>query len=119
MKMDLEVFGSFKASHSLAGFETPHFHLWKMSVCFTSDFPMKEDRILDLVFLQNTIQEITRPIQGCYLNTTLAFSPTSENMTAWLWDRVTAVLPDAPLKSIQITLCSLDGEAMGSATLHK
>lgn len=79
-RISLSVFSELKASHSLAGYEIPHFHLWKVEVEFSKALPLKEDRLIDLVFLKTKIDELLLPLQGRYLNETLSFSPTSENV---------------------------------------
>ena len=117
-QMQLEVFTSFKASHSLAGFETPHFHLWKLALGFTAPFPLADDRVLDLVFLQKTLDEVIASLAGTYLNQSLGMSPTSENVCVWINDKISKKLPTAPLTFVRVTLCDLAGEAMGCATLR-
>ena len=116
-KIVLTVHSELKASHSLTGFETPHFHLWKVEASFESAFPLKSDRLIDLVFLQTTLSEIFSPIEGRFLNDVFSFQPTSENFCAWIWEALTQKLPDAPLCSMNVTLCDLDGRVSGSARL--
>jgi 6-pyruvoyl-tetrahydropterin synthase len=118
-KLALTVQTELRASHSLAGFELPHFHLWKIAVQFQADLPLKNDRLIDLVFLQTTLDEILAPISGKYLNEVLAVSPTSENMALWIWQKIADKLPNEPLSSVEITLCNLEGHASGSARIWK
>lgn len=113
----LKVFHSFKASHSLAGFETPHYHLWKIAVKFQAKFPLPGDRLVDMIAAQTELGEITAPLAGTYLNDTLGMSPTSENMAAFLWNKMNEKFPGQPTHSISVTLCTLDGEATGEAIL--
>jgi 6-pyruvoyl-tetrahydropterin synthase len=61
------------------------------------------------------MEQILAPIRGTHLNEKLAISPTSENLALWLWDELSSVLPDAPMHSITVDLCNLDGDSMGSA----
>ncbi len=117
--LSLTVHSELRASHSLQGFETPHFHLWKISVSFQTELPIEQDRLIDLVFLNQTLETILTPYSGKFLNDALAFSPTSENLALWLWSQVTHALPDAPLSGIEITLCDLEGRASGSARIWK
>ena len=86
--ISLTVLREFRASHSLAGFEVPHFHLWKLAVGFQSPLPLKSDRLIDLIFLQTLLDEIIAPLNGTYLNESFSESPTSENMALWIWDKV-------------------------------
>lgn len=113
----LKVFYQFKASHSLAGFETPHFHLWKITVEFKASLPLKTDRLIDLVLLQEALIQITAPIANTYLNDTLGASPTSENMALFIWKKVMERFPNDPLDLVAVSLCDLNGESMGEATL--
>lgn len=113
----LKVFHQFKASHSLAGFEQPHFHLWKVAVEFKTALPLKKDRLIDLVLLHNELSKITDVLEGTHLNDTLGASPTSENMAIYIWKQVKIKFPQDPLHQVSITLCGLDGEASGEATI--
>jgi len=116
-KIALKIFHSFKASHSLAGFEIPHFHLWKVTLKFQAAFPLPGDRLIDMIEAQTILSQITLPLANTYLNDTLGASPTSENMAAYLWAKVAHQFPGQPLHSISVTLCTLDGEATGEAVL--
>lgn len=113
----LKVFHQFKASHSLVGFETPHFHLWKITVEFKASLPLKTDRLIDLVLLQEALMQITAPVANTYLNETLGASPTSENMALYIWKKVMERFPNDPLDLVAVSLCDLNGESMGEATL--
>jgi 6-pyruvoyl-tetrahydropterin synthase len=113
----LKVFHEFKASHSLAGFETPHFHLWKITVEFKASLPLKGDRLIDLILLQEELSKITAPITGTYLNDSLGASPTSENMALFIWKKVSERFPNDPLDSVAVKLCDLNGAASGEAIL--
>ncbi len=113
----LSVFGELRASHSLAGFETPHFHLFRVAVEFRMPFPLQGDRVIDLVLLQKVLDGALAPLQGTYLNETLGLSPTSENLCVWISDEFEQRLSGAPLDSVSVELCDLDGRAMGKATL--
>jgi 6-pyruvoyl-tetrahydropterin synthase len=116
-RISLSVMHDFKASHSLEGFEQPHFHLWKVSAEFAATFPLQNDKLIDLVFLQNTLHEIIAPIQNRYLNDCLPAAPTTENLCEWFWQAIQGRLPEAPLSAVAITICNLEGEATGAARL--
>ncbi len=116
--ISLKVYHQFKASHSLEGFELPHFHLWRVAVKFKSGLPLKGDRLIDLVLLQTELEKITAPLHNTYLNETLGASPTSENMAAYIWKKVAQRFPNEALNAVSITLCHLDGQPSGKATLQ-
>lgn len=116
-QLSLSVYHSFKASHTLAGFETPHFHLWKLAVEFSTPAPFEGDRLIDLVFLQGQIEQLCAPVANRYLNSVVEFQPTSENMAQWIWTEVQKRLPDATLSAVTVTLCDLEGNASGAAKL--
>jgi 6-pyruvoyl-tetrahydropterin synthase len=118
-RIALEVESEFRASHSLAGFEIPHFHLWKVRVEFEAKLPLADDRLIDLVHLQTVMDEILKPLSGTYLNESLGVSPTSENLALWVWEKLMHKLPDAPLSQVQIKLCDLEGVSTGSARVMR
>ncbi len=115
--LELTVFGSFRASHSLAGFEIPHFHLWKVEAVFSAAWPLAGDRLIDLVFWQGTLDRIFLKVEGTDLNRVLPCSPTSENLTEWFWRRLKEELPEAPLTEVAVSLCDLSGKVSGRARL--
>lgn len=115
----LSVLDEFKASHSLTGFETPHFHLWKVTAEFQANVPLAQDRVIDIIFVQELLHKIKAPLQGKFLNDALGFSPTSENISQYFWTKLSELLPDAPLVAVSISLCDLDGRVSGVARLSK
>jgi 6-pyruvoyl-tetrahydropterin synthase len=118
-QISLKVLGELKASHSLAGFEVPHFHRFKVALEFQASLPLKQDRLIDLVQLQNDLQKILAPLEGRHLNSALPdLSPTSENLAIWIWDQFLRAHPQAPLKAVSITLCDLEGRASGEARVE-
>jgi 6-pyruvoyl-tetrahydropterin synthase len=119
LKFCLTVFNDFRAAHSLEGFETPHFHLFKVSAGFEVPYPINGDRVIDLIYLQKILDCSLYPLHNKDLNSILKVSPTSENLCVWLWEELSTQLPDAPLKSVSIELCDLEGRAMGKATLGR
>lgn len=120
-RVELCVLGEFLASHSLVGYELPHFHLWKVAVKFCTVLPLKSDRVVDLVELQQVLDQVLDPIRGQYLNAVLPqVSPTSEMMGQWLWQQIESRLKlptSAWLSEVSVTLCNPQGVAMGSARI--
>ncbi len=113
--LNLSVFHEFKASHSLPGFDTPHFHTWKVAATFHSALPLQGSKLLDLVGLQQMLEKMTKPLSGQYLNEQFTFDPTSEKIAEWFWDQISLAVPSVALQSVAITLCDLEGNASGSA----
>jgi 6-pyruvoyl-tetrahydropterin synthase len=118
-QVELTVFSEFKASHSLAGFEVPHLHFWRLELTFRSVLPMKSDRVLDLVALQSQVEHITSTVSGRHLNEVLPqVSPTSEMMAQWIWSEFLKQNPSAPLVSVAVTICNALGVATGAARVQ-
>ncbi|MBU6153578.1 MAG: 6-carboxytetrahydropterin synthase [Bdellovibrionales bacterium] len=115
----LTAYHQFRAAHALAGFEIQHFHLWKISVEFEVPYPLSGDRVVDLVFAEQKLEELTKPLHGTLLNESLNLSPTSENLCVWLWSRWSESLPENPLSSVSVTLCDLEGHPWGKAELRR
>jgi 6-pyruvoyl-tetrahydropterin synthase len=85
---------------------------------FTAPWPLAGDRLIDLVFLQSTLDRIFSTVEGTHLNGVFPFSPTSENLTQWIWKRLREELPDAPLSEVAVSLCDLAGKVSGRARLR-
>jgi 6-pyruvoyl-tetrahydropterin synthase len=115
----LNVFHQFTASHSLEGFLAPHYHLWKVSVEFEVPFPLRGDRVVDLVLAEEKLIRATRALEGSHLNETLGVSPTSENLCVWIWSRFEALLPEPEISAVSVTLCDLEGKPTGRAELRR
>ena len=115
----LTAYHQFRAAHSLERFEVPHFHLWKISVEFEVPYPLSGDRVVDMVFAEQRLDELTKPLHGTLLNDSLQMSPTSENLCIWLWEGWKKSLPENPLSSVGVTLCDLEGRPSGKAELRR
>lgn len=117
-QVSLKVFSEFKASHSLEGFETPHFHVFKCTLEFKSALPLKTDRVIDIIHAQELTDQILAPLQGRFLNDALGASPTSENLAMYLWNEFLKRHPSAPLAAVEVALCDLAGNASGLARIE-
>ncbi len=118
-KITLSVVHELRASHSLPGFETPHFHLWKIQVKYQAALPLKKDKVVDMVELESVIAKICAPLEGTYLNDTQAFSPTCEELAQWLWEKLAEKIDVANLRAVRLTLCNLSGIEMGYAEVER
>ncbi len=117
-RFNLTAFSEFRASHTLEGFRVPHFHLWKISVSFNVPYPLKGDRVVDLVFAELQLEELIAPLKGSLLEDALKMSPTSENLCIWLWRQWSERVQDWALSAVSVTLCDLEGRPSGKAELR-
>ncbi len=117
-RFNLTAYSEFRASHTLEGFRVPHFHLWKVSVSFDVPYPLKGDRVVDLVFAELKLEELIAPLKGSLLDDSLKMSPTSENLCIWLWRQWSEGVPEAGLSAVSVTLCDLEGRPSGRAELR-
>jgi 6-pyruvoyl-tetrahydropterin synthase len=56
----------FRASHSLGGYEKPHFHYWTLEVAITGE--IRNGMIVDMAKLRTQLQTLITPLEGKYLN---------------------------------------------------
>ncbi len=116
----------FEASHSLAGYEMPHPHLWSLQVVIGGE--IHEGKILDLVQVRDLIQSKITPLQFTYLNDHRALSaearkaPTCETLSVYFLKVLDLELkkkafvhnPTAVLKSVQVGLSSMEEVELGA-----
>lgn len=126
--MTSELILKFKltASHSLSGYETPHPHLWKIEVIISGE--PKDGKILDLVQLRQSIENILDRLSSVYLNEAMEVSeevrrsPTCETLSQYFWDCIEQMLkrdylhlnPSIHLDSILVAICDLDRNELGA-----
>lgn len=129
MKSELVLKFVFEASHSLAGYETPHPHLWRLEVSFTGQ-PL-EGKVIDIVRAREVILSQVGLIQKTYLNTNPLLdpatqkAPTCETLSLFFWNRITHLVdtqfrsenPTTQLHSVSIAICNMDGEETGLVRL--
>src|SRR5690348_8168104 len=121
MKMELLLKFTFEASHSLAGFETPHPHLWILDLSVAGK-PI-EGRILDIVTFRARIQKMVDSLTGVYLNDSLKVDaavrefPTCETLSYFFASQLNKILseeylphnPSVLLTSVTVRICNMDG----------
>ncbi len=129
MKTELILKFTFEASHSLAGFETPHPHLWKLEVAIQGQ-PVK-GRIIDMVTLRERLQALIDQLKGTYLNESTRVDeqvkkfPTCETLSLFFSKELQEILkveffnqnPTVHLSSVQVAICDMDGTEMGAVRL--
>lgn len=129
MRTELELILNFEfeASHSLAGHELPHSHLWKLEVTIKGN-PVN-GRIIDIVLLRERIQKSLEVIKHQYLNKcdavdeTVREFPTCETLSHFFLVEFHKLLkmefapqnPTVRLTSVKVALCEMNGQEMGAA----
>lgn len=56
----------FRASHSLADYEKPHFHYWTLEAAISGE--IRNGMIVDMAKLRTQLQTLVTPLEGQYLN---------------------------------------------------
>jgi 6-pyruvoyl-tetrahydropterin synthase len=119
----------FRASHSLSGYEKPHFHYWTLS--FAVGGKIQNGMIVDLVLLRGKTQCLISPLEGQYLNECFALSlpaqktPTCETLSAHFATAISALLkselapanPTVHLAWVSISIHEEDKTEMGAVKL--
>ncbi len=125
-KMELLLKFEFIASHSLAGFEIPHPHLWKLEFGVLGE-PI-EGRIIDIVSFRAKFQEFIHRLEGTYLNDEPAVSfevrrfPTCETLSLFFGEEVEKILfrdfrpnhPSVRMSFVQVAICDMDRTETGA-----
>ena len=126
MKIELLLKFPFEASHSLAGYEEPHPHLWRLEAGITGK--MIEGKIVDMISLRSSIQKVLEPLILTYLNENIFVSPdvrkfpTCESLCEFFSTEINRVLlhefqfqnPSIQLSSILVAICEMDGTETGA-----
>jgi 6-pyruvoyl-tetrahydropterin synthase len=129
MRSELILKFQFEASHSLAGYEAPHSHLWKLELVMGGQ--VIDGKIVDMIEARNQIEKLIDPLRGTYLNenpivgTAVQKSPTCETLNLYFSERFGEVLEvqfksensTLHLASVMVTICSPDGIEMGGVRL--
>lgn len=130
MRLELIVNHALFASHSLAGNDHPHSHLWKIELGLTGA-PV-QGKIIDLPTVEGAIKESLQIFDNVYLNDCMELDsesrsfPTCETLCmAWakrldarVFDRFRETAnPTLRLLRIRVTLCEPDGTVFGAAEL--
>lgn len=129
MKTELIVKFKWIASHSLAGFENPHPHIWHLEAVLSGT--PKNGKIVDIVELREKIKALIAPLENQYLNDCLEVSPevrefpTCETLCAFFESKLSELIlkirsqhnSSLRLVSILVDLCEMDGTEMGAVRL--
>mgnify|MGYP000986735652 CR=1 FL=1 len=77
MKLRLHLPYDFKASHSLAGYEEPHDHLWRCRFSFEG-VPV-DGKIADIPSLEAALRDLVAPLVETYLNENAVLSESTRS----------------------------------------
>lgn len=126
MKTELILKFSFLASHSLAQYEKPHPHLWKLEMAVSGE--TNNGMLVDMMLLKAGIEKIIEPLKSQYLNDCNSVGsivrefPTCETLSLFFWEKLQNLLEieflpqnrSLKVSSVAITICNLDGEELGA-----
>ena len=125
MRSELVLKFVFEASHSLAGYEEPHPHLWRLEVCLVGQ--IFQGKIIDIVKAREAILAEVRPLEKTFMNDNLKLdeparkAPTCETLCQYFWNRISKVTDEVFVKEnrtvlldgIGIALCDMNGVETG------
>jgi 6-pyruvoyl-tetrahydropterin synthase len=86
----------FRASHSLSGYEKPHFHYWTLQFAVRGE--IRDGMITDMTVLRSKTQALIDPLEGKYLNDNSSLSaearatPTCETLSAHFVEQLRALI---------------------------
>lgn len=126
MRSELILKFEFDASHSLAGYETPHPHLWRVEVVLGGS-PV-DGKIIDIVLFRQAIEGLIAPYKHTFLNdnpvasAAVRAAPTCETLSAHFFDSIKTLLkrefhsqnPTVQLRSVLVGIGDLSGAEMGA-----
>ncbi len=129
MKTDLIAKFQFLASHSLAGYEIPHAHLWRLEITLSGE--PKNGKIIDLIAFRENVQELIAPLESQYLNNCSAVTtqvrefPTCETLSVFFHEKIRHLTvhsfslenPSIYLQSTLIAICAIDGTETGAVRI--
>jgi 6-pyruvoyl-tetrahydropterin synthase len=66
----------FRAAHSLADYEKPHFHYWTVEAAISGE--IRNGMIVDMAVLRTKLQTLISPLEGKYLNDVTTLAPAAQ-----------------------------------------
>lgn len=130
MRHELSVNSTLAATHSLSEREGAHPHLWKIQICVAG--LLERGRILSLPEMKRWLDEILAPLQNRHLNghpaldTDSAAEPTCENLSRYLFDKMSAAVNEAAdlqrrsvqVVWVQVAVIENDGIELGNVRFY-
>ncbi|HAR62164.1 MAG: 6-carboxytetrahydropterin synthase QueD [Candidatus Margulisiibacteriota bacterium] len=103
----LMVEDTFSAAHQLYDYKGPcenlHGHTWKIQLFVEGDVLDKAGMLVDFRVLKAILKEERDILDHSYLNKIVEFSPTSENLSKYLFERISLKMPEnVHLKKVTI-----------------
>jgi 6-pyruvoyl-tetrahydropterin synthase len=86
----------FRASHTLSGYETPHFHYWTLQLAVSGQ--ISNGMIVDMTLLRSKVLGLIAPLEDKYLNDASSLdaatraAPTCETLSAYFSERLRELL---------------------------
>jgi len=129
MRSELILKFEFEASHSLAGYETPHSHLWKLEIAVGGQ--VISGKIVDMMEMRIHVEQLILGLKATYLNENPSVgeavqkAPTCETLGQFLGIEIQNILaskfrsdnPSIHLVSTYVTLCTVEGLEIGGVKL--
>ncbi len=129
MKSELILKFEFEASHSLSDYEVPHPHIWRLEIS-VSGVPI-EGRIIDIVALRGRVEKTLKGLTLTYLNenswvdSQVRASPTCETLSQYFYNELSQLISieflpmnsSLCLESIEVAICDMDRNELGSVRL--
>jgi 6-pyruvoyl-tetrahydropterin synthase len=127
LRAELLLKFEFTASHSLASYEKPHPHRWKLECAVTGD-PGIGGMIVDLVKLRTRLEQELRSLRDTFLNENPVLdaparqAPTCETLSSFFYRSLERILHDEFTQenttiraaSVMVAICEMDGTEMGA-----
>ncbi len=129
MQSELVLKFQFEASHSLAGYEAPHSHIWKLEIAVGGK--VISGKIVDMIEVRVQVEKLIEELKSTYLNENpvvgdlVRRAPTCETLGQFFSDRFCGILdaqfrpanPSIHLISVMVTICSVDATEIGGVRL--
>jgi 6-pyruvoyl-tetrahydropterin synthase len=129
MRIELIQKFELEASHALGGYETPHPHLWGLTVAITGT-PI-EGKLVDMVVFRESIQMILSSLNKTYLNENQTVTeavrtfPTCETLSQYFLTEIENLLyrqftqwnPTLKVASVSVSIHSMEREELGRVRL--
>ena len=130
MRSELLLKFEFEASHSLADYETPHSHLWKLEIAVGGQ--VINGKIVDMMEVRNQVEQLIEELKATYLNENPSVgdvvrkAPTCETLGQFFSIRLRDILdtefsrgnPSIHLISVLVIICTVEGFEIGGVRLY-